>query len=309
MKKFIYSCAIISLLGSDCLLNAKIVVNGEVISDKQIARQLKTLLPAATYHSTVNDQKKKELESEAIQQLINKTLLVQYAKQEDIVVTSADVKEAESKYVKAVGDVVKFNKLLSASSLTNEEFRAELHRDLLVKKLYETHVKITISDSELSDYYEKNKYKFKEPEKIKLSLIYVRNDPELKDGKQIARKRADEAMAKLKKGETFADVAAKYSNDLTRIKGGDMGYIHRGRIDNALVDKVAFSMKKSEMSGIIETDVGCYILKVEDKKEPNQLSYAAVKEKLRAELKDNREKEKMDTILAALKKQALIKKQ
>lgn len=306
--RYLYAAAVAALLGATTPVAAKIVVNGEVISDKQIARQVKALLPTASYHSTVNEQKKKELEAEAVEQLVTKTLLVQYAKEEELVVTSADVKEAEAKYVKAVGGAAQFEKLLAANGLKIEEFRAELHRDLLVKKLYDTHVKVTIGDAELGDYYEKNKYKFKEPEKIRLSMIYVRNDPEAKDGRKIARKRAEEAMAKLKKGENFGDVAAKYSNDLTRIKGGDMGYIHRGRIDNSEAEKVAFTLKKNETSGIVDTDVGCYILRVEEKKEPNQLTFAEVKEKLRSELKENREEEKMDKILSSLKKHAVIKK-
>lgn len=308
MKKSVLYFTALLCTASLELYGAKAVVNGEAITDKQVDRQVRSLLPTATYHSTVNDAKKKELEAEALQQLINKALLVQYAKEEGFSVPSSEVREAESKYVKAIGGTAPFAKILAMNGLTNEEFRAELNKDLLVKKLFEKRVQTEISDDDLAEYYEKNRYKFKEPEKIRLSLIYTRNDPQLKDGRKVARKRAEEALARIKKGENFADIAAKYSNDLTRIKGGDMGYIHRGRIDNATVDKQAFGMKKGEQSDIIETDVGCYILRVEDKKEPNQLSYAAVKEKLRSELKTNRETDKMDAILASLRKQAIIKK-
>lgn len=284
------------------------MVNGEIITKKQIDREVSALIPAASYHAGVSDSKKNELSQEALDKLINKILLVQFAREEGVTVSAGEVKELENNVVKSAGGAKKFEKILAANSLSLSEFRHELEKDIAVRKLYEKKVKTELSDAELKEYYEKNKFKFKEPEKVKIRMIYTRNNPELKDGGKIARKRADEAMAKIKKGEDFGAVASVYSNDLTRIKDGDMGFIHRGRIDNATADKVAFSLKKGEISNIVETDVGCYIFKVEDKRDSNLLAFDTVKVKLRAEIIENRENDKMKEILDGLKKRAKIKK-
>lgn len=283
-------------------------VNGTPIFKKQVDRQVSALIPQASFHASVTDEKKKELEKKATENLINREVLFQYAKEQGITVSSKELNEAEESIVKSTGGSKNFERALAQAGITKNEFRTEFNTDATIRKLYEKKIKLTFSDSDLKEYYEKNKYKFKEPEKIDVQMIYTRNNPEVKDGGKIARKRADEAMAKLKAGEDFGLVAEKYSNDMTRVKGGNLGMIHKGRIENASAENAAFALKKGETSSIIETDVGCFIFHLNGRKEANQLSYNAVKEKLRDELTTNREKEKMDTLLESLKKQAKITK-
>lgn len=283
-------------------------VNGAPIFKKQVDRQVSALIPQTSYHATVSEEKKKELEKKATENLINKELLFQYAKEQGIVVSQKELSDAENDVIKSVSGSKNFERALAQSGITKNEFRSELNSEIAIRKLYEKKIKLTFSDSDLKEYYEKNKFKFKEPEKIDVQMIYTRNNPEDKNGSKIARKRADEAMVKLKTGEEFALVAEKYSNDMTRVKGGNMGMIHKGRIENATAENAAFALKKGETSSIIETDIGCFIFHLNGRKDANQLSYNTVKEKLRDELTSSREKEKMDALLESLKKQAKIGK-
>lgn len=283
-------------------------VNGVAISQKKVHRETNALIPQESFHATVSDEKRKELEKKAVENLINKELLLQYAKTQNIIVTQKEMLDEENRIVKSLSGQKKLETALGKANLSLREFREEIIADLTIQKLYEQKIKMTFSEDDLKEYYDKNKYKFKEPEKINVQMIYTRNDPEFKDGRKVARKRVDEAMSKLKAGEDFGMVASKYSNDMSRIKGGDLGLIHKGRIENAAAEKVAFALKKGEMSNIVETDIGCFIFRVKERKEANQLSFNAVKESLKEELKASREKEKMDNLLEALKKQAKIKK-
>lgn len=285
-----------------------VTVNNISISQKKVERETNALIPQESFHATVSDEKRKELEKKAIDNLINKEVLLQYAKAQNIIVTQKELSDEENRIVKSLSGQKNFERALSKSNIALREFRDDLNAELTIQKLYEQKIKMSFSDDDLKEYYDKNKYKFKEPEKINVQMIYTRNNPEVKDGRKIARKRIDEAMSKLKAGEDFSAVASKYSNDMSRIKGGDLGLIHKGRIENAAAEKVAFALKKGETSSIVETDVGYFIFHLKDRKEANQLSYSAVKEKLREELKASREKEKMDKFLEALKKQAKIKK-
>lgn len=314
MKKNIQNSILALLLSVSVLEGAapadKIVatVNGAAITQKRVDREVRVLIPQSSYHATVTDEKKKELEKKAIDQLINKELLFQHAKEEGILVSSKELSEAEEVLIKGFSGRKNFFRALDQAGLSENDFRSELNEEISIKKLYEKKIELTFSDSDLKEYYEKNKYKFKEPEKINVQMIYTRNDPEIKDGKAIARKRIDAAMEKLKAGEDFALVAEKYSNDMTRVKGGNLGMIHKGRIENTTAENVAFGLKKGETSSIVETDIGYFIFHLIDRTEANQLSFKIVKEKLRDELKSNREKEKMDKLLELLKKQAKITK-
>lgn len=285
-----------------------VTVNGEPIYKKQVDRQVTALIPQTSYHATVSEEKKKELVKKATENLINKELLFQYAKEQGITVSPKELSDTEDAVIKSVSGSKNLDRALAQAGITKNEFRSELYAEVAIRKLYEKKIKLTFSDSDVKEYYEKNKYKFKEPEKIDVQMIYTRNNPEDKNGTKVARKRAEDAMAKLKAGEEFALVAEKYSNDMTRVKGGNLGMIHKGRIENATAEEAAFALKKGETSSIIETDIGCFIFHLKGRKEANQLSYRSVKEKLRDELTSNREKEKMDALLESLKKQAKIGK-
>lgn len=283
-----------------------VTVNGVPITQKAVDREVRALIPQASYHASVSDAKMNELEKEAIENLINKELLNQYAKKEGMSVSPKELSKAEAETVKSLGGVKNFEQALLRAGITLSEFRSNLEVEVLIRKLYEEKIELTYSDDDLKAYYDKNRFKFKEPEKIDVQMIYTRNDPEVKDGGKIALKRAKEAMEKIKKGENFGVVAAEYSNDMTRIKEGKLGMIHKGRIPNAKAEKVAFSLKKGDISEIVETDIGCFIFRVNERKEAAQLPFRKVKEKLRNDLKSNREKEKMLRVLASLKKQAKI---
>ena len=117
----------------------------------------------------------------------------------------------------------------------------------------------------------------------------------------------DEAYKKLKEGMDFADVAAQYSTAMSRIKGGDMGYLHRGRLDAAVEDK-AFAMDVNSTSDIIEDTIGYFIVKVEDKLKSKQFSFDSIKKGLRSDLKKRYEQERKEALLKKLFSTAVIVK-
>nr|WP_200762552.1 peptidylprolyl isomerase [Nitrosophilus alvini] len=281
------------------------VVNGYKITKKELDRQTNMLMPRSFFHSTVTEKKLKEVEKEALEDLINKRVLIEYAKKRGYKISQNELEKEEKRIKKAFGSQKNFEMGLKKANLTYEEFKKELRNDLLIQKLYEKEVKTDLSEKELKEYYEKNRYKFKLPEKIKLRVIYLRNDPTDPKGREKALKRAKEVMEKLKKGEDFAELARVYSNAMSRIKGGDMGFVHKGMLDEP-IEKAAMKLKKGEISDIVETSKGFYIIKLEEISPAIQLKFDDVKKRLKKELKAKYEKQKMDKILKQAKKEAKI---
>jgi peptidyl-prolyl cis-trans isomerase SurA len=76
-----------------------------------------------------------------------------------------------------------------------------------------------------------------------------------------AQAKADEAMAKLKAGTKWQDVAKQYSSGPTAQEGGDLGFFKRGLLDKSLDDKT-FALKEGETTDVIRTKQGFVILKV-----------------------------------------------
>ncbi len=283
------------------------IVNGMAISDDELNKEVGKALPQTYYHATLNDEKLAKLKEKALQSLIEKTLLYQYARSQKINVSENEIDDVMKTLAKAYGSKKVLEKAFRQLGFTSKTFRKAIERDEVLKKLYKKEVEVNISDDELKAYYDKNRYKFKEPEKIRVRLIHVRNDPTDPKGKQKAKAMIDEAYKKLKEGMDFADVAAQYSTAMSRIKGGDMGYLHRGRLDAAVEDK-AFAMDVNSTSDIIEDTIGYFIVKVEDKLKPKQFSFDSIKKGLRSDLKKRYEQERKEALLKKLFSTAVIVK-
>jgi len=123
--------------------------------------------------------------------------------------------------------------------------------------------------------------------------------------KEEAKAKAEELLARIKKGEDFASVASENSDDSYRDKGGDLGYVQRGRIMPEL-EETAFKTAAGEIMGPVETKEGFYIIKVEDHKQEKQLSFDEAKDNIKKELEMKKKDERTKEWLSALRAKAKI---
>ena len=80
--------------------------------------------------------------------------------------------------------------------------------------------------------------------------------------KDAARAKIDAALARVKGGEDFAAVARDVSQDGSAPQGGDLGCSPKGRMVKPFEDAM-FSMKPGEISGVVETQFGYHVIKLE----------------------------------------------
>jgi parvulin-like peptidyl-prolyl isomerase len=78
--------------------------------------------------------------------------------------------------------------------------------------------------------------------------------------KEEARKSIDEILARIKKGESFEDLASTYSDCPSAEQGGDLGFFGKGRMVPPF-DQAAFALGKGQISGVVETQFGYHIIK------------------------------------------------
>jgi len=311
LNKFFLVAILGTLLYGEKILLPKstvAMVNGTAISVDERDKEVGKLLPKEYFHANVNPEKLKGLQEKALESLIEKTLLYNYAVSKKIKVSENEIDEVMSNLATTVGSKKKLEEGVEQLGFTKLSFREAVRKDEVLKKLYKKEIEANLSDAELKKYYSENMYKFKEPEKLRVRLIYVKNDPSVTDGKQKAKKKIEEAQALLKKGENFPYVAQTYSNDASRVMGGDMGYLHKGMLDPTVEEK-ALSMEVGAISGIIEKDIGFFIVKVEEKAPANQLSFDKVKGDLKKELKEKEEEKRKAELLGRLKLNSVIVKQ
>jgi peptidyl-prolyl cis-trans isomerase C len=145
--------------------------------------------------------------------------------------------------------------------------------------------KVEVSEGDIKAYYESHKDEFKMPEMVRARHILIKTDPSASDNdNKKAREKAEDILKKIKAGEDFAKLAADLSDDPgSKTKGGDLGFFPKGIMVKSFED-VAFSLKPGEVSGIVETQFGYHIIKVEEKKEAGMEPFDTAKEKIKQKL-------------------------
>jgi peptidyl-prolyl cis-trans isomerase D len=123
-----------------------------------------------------------------------------------------------------------------------------------------------IGDKEIEEYYQANRdAKFHKAKEIKVRYILVRTPADAKQ-KSDAQTRANRIVTEARGGKDFAQLAKQESADSTAAKGGDVGWLTQEQLPSPL-DKAVFSLRKGEISEVIETPAGLHIFKVEDIRE------------------------------------------
>jgi peptidyl-prolyl cis-trans isomerase D len=146
---------------------------------------------------------------------------------------------------------------------------------------------IVVPEAELKTYYEQNVARLAGLEERRASHILINADkaaPATERDK--ARAKAQELLATLKQNPAqFAELARKNSQDTgSASKGGDLDFFGRGAMVKAFED-VAFSLKKGDISDVVETEFGFHIIRLTDIKVPEQKSFESQRAKLEAEVR------------------------
>ncbi|HEY5974081.1 MAG TPA: peptidylprolyl isomerase [Geobacteraceae bacterium] len=157
-----------------------------------------------------------------------------------------------------------------------------------LKKKVEEQAKV--SDEELQKFYDQNKDKFKTGDEVKASHILVKSE-----------KDAQDILAKLKSGGNFEELAKKYSTDGAAAKGGDLGWFGKGSMIPEF-EKVAFTLKEGETSGIVKTKFGYHIIKLTGKRAAGARTFAEVKDQIKAAVSPSKQQEVFQKLKEDLKK-------
>lgn len=150
------------------------------------------------------------------------------------------------------------------------------------------------SEDDIRSYYETNKnskYAI-EPHQVKVRQIIFKLSPSMSDEEREAKKKkAHEVLEEIKKGTAaFENIASIYSEDEeTKNKGGDAGWLDMSTKSGPVADAI-MKMKTGDISDVIQTGLGLYIIKVEGIKEGKFKPISSV----RKEIVEGIRKERID---------------
>lgn len=285
------------------------VVNGAELTAAELGQEKQKIAPMELgFHGSMPEEKLKEIETKALSILLDKELQYQDAVAKGLKIEKEVLAAEQEKLAARFKSKGEFTKALEAAGFTEKSLARFIERNILADRIknQEVNEKAKITGQMVKEYYEKNKDKYFKPEEFRASHILVKVDPAASaEDKAKLKARAEALLKKIKDGADFGEVAAENSDDMSRIKGGDIGYFHAGRIVPEF-EAVILTMKVGEISGIVETIYGYHIIKLTEKKVPHQMQFDEVKEKIKADLTEREQKRLFEQWMGGLKAKAKI---
>ena len=245
--------------------------------------------------SEVVERLLKRYGAQAVDEMIDETLLRQAAKKAGV---SADEKEVDRRLTKLqeqFGSRELFISQLEQAGSSVAKVKEDLADEIVRERLVVKAKGLSISDDELKKAFAENKDKLGTPDAVHLRHILVATEAE-----------ANDVVAKIKAGADFKALAREKSLAASgKAAGGDYGFVARGMLP-AEIDDIAFSMKTGEIR-VVPGPRGSHVLQVLEKRTAKPAIYAEVKDDLRDMLLAEKIKKAAPDYLADLRRKADIK--
>ncbi len=248
------------------------VAEDKIITVADVSREITPLLPGLQRETIRNEQeynaKIEALQDSVIQDLIDRVLIIkEFRKDEKKQIPSAivDAEIARMQSEQFDNDRSKFLAYLRSRGTTIREFRREQEEEIIYRYMQGQQRKSqgSVSPVKIEQFYNENKDRFYREDEVHLRLIQLTRTEGDTDASLTAT--ANDILAKLKAGTSFADLAKEYSKDTRRSKGGDWGPLKRSDFKKEFSDP-AFALKKGEASQPVLLPEGCFLLFAEDRK-------------------------------------------
>ena len=281
------------------------IVNGVEISGDAVQFELDRLVRFYMGHGMSMEEVKQnlpKLEEKALEQAIGAKLLLDRSEQLDVPVTAADVDAEVQRVVMQVGGEENFKKALEAQGITEIAFRKELEKGAKVNKLVEQACAGVPdpTEDEVAQFFEAHKAEFVTPPQVLCQHILVKGtSSEAFEKIRAIRERI------VKDGADFAEEAKKNSDCPSGQEGGSLGWFGRGMMVPEF-DKVAFEMKKGEVSDIVTTQFGYHIIYKADEKGGGAQTLVDVHDQVKDLLRHESRGRAMDAFVAELRANARV---
>ena len=130
-------------------------------------------------------------------------------------------------------------------------------------------------------------------EKLKVELASHMAATSVVEGIKIDEEEEKKYYEEIEQGLGFEEAAGKYSTCPSKDKGGDLGYFTKGQMVPEF-EKAAFEGEIGKVLGPVETQFGCHLILVEDKKEASVRPFEEVQAQIHQQLIQGRQQEAYD---------------
>jgi len=285
--------------------NVAATVNGRAISNVDLEKQYQATFGSANAAERPSEDEVQTQRLEVLRTMIDNEILLQRAEKQGLMATDADV-EARFAELKAPYTQEELQKQLSARHMTVEDWKAQLRRDLSIRKLLNKDIasRISITDQDVKNFYNANKASFNLAEpRVHMAQILVTPNPDpsvhnLKNDKaqneEQAKRKIEMLNARIRQGDDFAMLAQNYSEDpASAPNGGDLGFFPESALSKAgpELQKILDAMTPGQVTPPIHMQEGYRILKLISREPAGQreLNDPQVQQTIREQLFNRRD--------------------
>lgn len=250
-------------------------VNGQPVSRERFERELAQ--SQARYEQT-----RKELQPELldnlrralVRRLVEAEVVRQKAAEWNVAPSSSELDAMWTKHRERFGTSDAFQAFLERAGTTEADLKNQLVDSLLLDRVEQrVDERLEISPDKLRAYYETRTQHFEQPEEVRVAQILVQVPSGATDAeREEARARAASALKQIRDGADFATVAGRVSDGPARSRGGDLGFLPRGRLMPG-VDEAAFALKPGQVSDVLESRFGFHVIRVIDHRPQRTLTF------------------------------------
>lgn len=266
-RLLLLSLVLLVLAGTACgryLTTGVAVVNGVGISKGQLDKQVAVVLDSPQFQGQVDPRdtsQRLEIERQVIVQLIQRELIRQEADRLAVRVATSQVDERFGQVRAQFPSEDQFQQALAQNGLTVASLREQIREQLQLEQVQDRAIDtLAATEAEIRAAYG-NGSRFDELH-VRHILFQVTGTDEA-----AARKKAESALAQLRGGADFIELAKKVSEDQsTKAQGGDLGTVTRQTPFDQDFLNAAFALKEGKISGLVRTQFGFHIIKIEDRR-------------------------------------------
>jgi len=245
----------------------------------------------------------RQIQEEVIEQLIVQELLWQEARRRDLIVDDSVV-DTELQGLKGqFGSDMTFQFRIKEGGFTEDTFRENIRQQRSVQMMISEEIipSIEIDDVQIAAFYEENIDSMQVEDQVRARHILISLEG---DADGVARAQAlakiESIRTQVNEGASFAILATEHSEGPSAARGGDLGYFGRGAMVAAF-EEAAFGLEPGEVSGVVETEFGLHLIKLEDRIEQVSVSLAEATPQIRDYLGQQALAESLESMVETLR--------
>jgi peptidyl-prolyl cis-trans isomerase SurA len=270
------------------------VVNDDVITQYELENTVELILKR--YEQSIPPGDRERVAGEArkalLDRMIDDLLLRQEAKRLGITVREEEVTLTIQENLKRRKmSIEDLQQALIKEGNSYERYRESTRSDLIKMRIMQREIRprISVTNEEIGAFYQEHRDEYEGKLRVRLLMIALplpNNSPVVKEE---IRLKAQAILQRIRAGEPFEALANEFATGPART-GGDIGYVEKGSLNPAIED-VAFGLKPGEISDVIETPQGFYIIRALDRRGGGSLTVKATREDVEERLyRDKMEK-------------------